>query len=444
MSILIVCIIGIGSLFFGHYIYRKWFNPLSVYSIIWSGMIILYEIRLIPFGDLRFETWTVIIIGYFSFLLGILTVYTAKSLFREENNLNKEYEKSIPTILLDDGKILKKAIIILSVIGILSAIQHWSVLINEFGSVIGVFLNSTTYYRMRVAGEIEGVIPYIFITSYIGVFLSAIYTAYKKKLTFVAFLPIFAVVFRELANLGRAGILFGLVEFLIVFILFRYFLSRQDQEARIKKSRIIIALLVIVSISVGGAVFIKSVRNPIDTIQGTSSALKQFEGNVLISPSIYLYTCSHLGILNKYLEHDDEPSNFGGHTFLPIYNIISKTGAVEPQPFFQRGYFIPLWTNTGTYLRELDSDFGKLGILLGPFLLGLLTTYFWFRFFETGNLLSLLALAYLFLIIFFSFLVMISRLSSWFISLSALAILLPLLENYILRKFNYPNNSISS
>lgn len=397
-------------------------------------MLVLYEIRLIPFGDLRFETWSVIIIGYISFLFGILTLYSAKSVFKDFYKTDEKSKANIPTILLDDGKTLKTAILVLSAIGILSALQHWSVLISEFGSVIGVFLNSTTYYRMRVAGEIEGVIPYIFITSYIGVFLGAIYTAYKKKLTFVAFLPIFAVVFRELANLGRAGILFGLVEFLIVYILYRYMLSQNDKNSKIKKSRIIIATLVIVSITVGGAVFIKSVRNPIDTIQGTSSTLKQFEGNVLISPSIYLYMCSHLGILNKYLEHDDEPSNFGGHTFLPVYNIIAKTGAVEPQPFFQRGYFIPLWTNTGTYLRELDSDFGKLGILLGPFLIGLLTTFFWFRFFETGNLLSLLALTYLFLIIFFSFLVMISRLSSWFISLSALVVLLPYLENVILKK----------
>ncbi len=425
MTILITFAFGITFIFLGKFIFKKWFNHLSIYSSIWMMMIILYEIRLIPFGDLRSETWSVIVIAFLAYFLGILTIYSTRNRQLDMSNIPKVIS---PMILSDGGKTIKFAIVILSLIGFFSAIQHWTVLIKEFGSVIGVLLNATTYYRMRVAGEIKGVIPYIFIASYIAIFLSGIYTAYKKKLTFIAVLPILAVVFKEMANLGRAGILLGLIEFMTAFILFRYLLSEDDRNEKIKKSRIIFAMLIVLSLMVGGAVLVKTVRKPIDSFQGTSRELKSFEGNMFISPSIYLYTCSHLGVLNKYLEKDEENGYWGEHTFLPIYNLISKLGVIEHPSFFQRGYFIPMWSNTGTYLREIDADFGKAGVLLVPFLMGLLTTYFWFRFYEQKSLLSLVVLTYLYLIIVFSFLVMVSRLSSWFISFGILLVLIPILE----------------
>lgn len=424
MSFLIVPYIGILAVFLGKYIFDKWFNPLSIYSFIWMSMILLYELRLIPFADLRIETWVVILLGFISFLLGILTIYFARGIFKKNNTSSS----TIPKILLDDGLTIKYAVVFLSIIGFYSAIQHWAVLIDEFGSIVGVLLNATKYYRMRVAGEIKGVVPYIFIASYIGIFLSGIYTAYKKKLTFVAILPILAVILKEIANLGRAGILLGLVEFMTVFILFRYLLSRIHKGDIIKKSRILFAVLIILSLMVGGAILVKSVRNPIDSFQGTSRGLQSFEGNVILSPSIYLYTCSHLGVLNKYLEKDNEVGHWGEHTFLPIYNLISKFGVLEHPSFFQKGYFIPMWTNTGTYLRELDADFGKAGVLIFPYLLGFIITFLWFKFFESGSLMSLILLTYSFLIVIFSFLVMVSRLSSWFISLGVLLIVIPILE----------------
>jgi oligosaccharide repeat unit polymerase len=432
MSIIITAFVGIISIILGKHIFKKWYNPLSLYSLIWSFVIIIYEIRLIPFGDLRTETWFVIVIAYLSFLFGILTIYFGKSLKIFEPKIIQ----SEIIIFHDNAHLIKFIIIFFSIIGIFSAIQHWTILIREFGSVLGVLLNATKYYRMRVAGEIEGVIPYIFISSYIAIFFSAIYTAYKKKLTILSVLPIFAVVFKETANLGRAGILFALVEFLTVFILARYILKETTSKIKIKRWKIIVASLVVLSITIGGATLIKSIRNPIENIKGTSPALKSFEGNLFLSPSIYLYMCSHLGILNKYLEHNDEENMIGAHTFLPIYNVISMTGAVEHPPFFQKGYFIPLWTNTGTYLRELDADFGKIGILVGPFLIGLFITFFWFRFFETKSLTYLILLTYFFLIVSFSFFVMISRLSSWFISLTALLILVPILESKIKKELN--------
>ncbi len=428
MSIFLTLLIGISSILLSKYLFRKWFNHLAIYTFIWMSMITFYEMKLIRFVPLSGETWVVITFAFFAYLLGIVTVFTARSTFGKSNDPFYE-EKIIISLFKDDGRIIKYLIIIFSIIGILSALQHWSVLIKEFGSIIAVLVKANLAYRMRVEGDLKGVVPYLFILSFVGVFLSGIYTAYKNKITFISILPILAVILKEMANISRAGILFGFFLFVFSFFLFRQLLRKEPGKyGETNKVKVFIAVLLILILMGSGAMLIKTFRQPIDDFQASSRELSQFEGGAFISPSIYLYSCSHLGVLNKYLEHQVEDPYIGENTFLPVYNFLSKFQVVPELSFFQKGYFIPMWTNTGTYLREIDADFGKFGLLSIPFLLGIVTTFFWFRFYEKHKIIDLLILTYLYLIISFSFLVMVTRLSSWFISLMILLVLLPLIE----------------
>ncbi|MCB9247183.1 MAG: O-antigen polysaccharide polymerase Wzy [Ignavibacteriales bacterium] len=75
-----------------------------------------------------------------------------------------------------------------------------------------------------------------------------------------------------------------------------------------------------------------------------------------------------------------------------------------------------MWTNTGTYIRELHADFGTTGVLLVPYLLGLIITWLWFKFHENKSLFTLVFLVYLYIIIGFTFLMMVTRLNQWFLA----------------------------
>ena len=283
MTILFTFILGFVSTLLGKFIFRKWFNHITIYTLIWTVMIMLYEIRLMPFADLNINTWIIIIVTYSLFLLGCFTIFAARSLGSKSNSIY-EIENPILNLSSNNEQILKWLIIFISIVGLLNAIHHWSVLIKEFGSVLGVIINATKYYRMRVGGEIEGMLPYLYIVSYVGIFFSGIYTAYKSKITIVGILPILVVVIREVANLGRAGILFGLLEFLITFLLMRHYLSsHRTIKSKPSRRNLVIAMLVIITIAVSGAVIVKSVRNPIDNFKGTSASLKAFEGSSFIS-----------------------------------------------------------------------------------------------------------------------------------------------------------------
>jgi hypothetical protein len=107
----------------------------------------------------------------------------------------------------------------------------------------------------------------------------------------------------------------------------------------------------------------------------------------------------------------------GKNTFLPIYNLLSRTGVVEHPGFYPKGYYIPMWTNSATYLRDIDSDFGPIGLMLIPYLLGLFSTYFWYRFYINGSLNDFIALNYIYQIVAFSVFYMVTRSSVWFLSM---------------------------
>ena len=143
-----------------------------------------------------------------------------------------------------------------------------------------------------------------------------------------------------------------------------------------------------------------------------------------------------MGVLSKYLFYEGEDTEFGQNTFLTVYGFLARFGAVEKPELFQKGYYIPMWTNTGTYIRELHADFGVLGPIIGPYILGLLITWLWFKFYREKNLIVFAFLVYLFLVIGFSFLVMITRLPSWTISLFVIVIILPFLEKIAQTLYN--------
>ncbi|HJW27807.1 MAG TPA: hypothetical protein VJ508_01020, partial [Saprospiraceae bacterium] len=99
----------------------------------------------------------------------------------------------------------------------------------------------------------------------------------------------------------------------------------------------------------------------------------------------------------------------GGHTFSSVYKLLEKFGFDVHVETYQVGYRSPVWSNTGTYLREFNGDFGILGQLLGPYLLGLLTSFFWFRVETSGRFIDLSVAAFFFVIVGMSVFVMATR-----------------------------------
>lgn len=428
MSLLLVAITSFLGFLLGRKFFKKWFNPLSLYSIIMGGLIFFYELKLLPYPDVIPLAWFMIIASFLAFILGISTIIVARNLFQDTSSLEVSSDFALK-IFRDGGKALKYSILFFSLIGLFVALHRWYILIGRFGSVQDVIINAAVVYRLNVQGEIKEFIPILPSFIYIGVFLSGVYTAYRGKFSFLSFFPILTIIMKELTYFGRGEMLFSSMEFVFTFILFRQLLSN-DSKKRFKfsKSNAFVATIIFLALLITASSFVRVSRSARENYVGTSRALKQMNDNFLFSPSVYLYISSDVGVLSKYLELEKENTAIGQNSFRFVYDLLSKFEVTEKPDFFPRGYFIPMWTNSGTYIRDIHADFGIAGVLLMPYLLGVVITWLWFKFHKSKSIYVLLPLVYLFLIIGFSFLVIVTRWNIWFFSQGLILIYLPVLE----------------
>jgi len=434
MSLILVATISIFGIVLGKVIFKKWINHLTLYCLIMGGLIFLYELKLLPYVDIIPLAWFFIISTFLSFLFGILIIISTRNL-ASQNEIATEKSIIALALFADDGKTVRNAILFFTFIGFFVAFQRWWVLIEMFGSIPAVFINAGVVYRLNVNREIKDFIPILPNFVYVGVFLLVMYNAYKKKFSLLTFLPFISIVIKELTYFGRGEILFALMEFLFSFFLFRYLLNTDTSRkyAFSKKSAIIVSTILVVFL--GASVSLVRVsRGSYENFVGGSSQLKQLKGNFLISPSIYLYMSCDIGVFSKYLEHDKENTKFGHNSFLVFYDFLSRVEGEKRPRFYQKGFYIPMWANTGTFMRELHEDFGIAGIFLIPYLIGLFITWLWFKFYERHNLIVFAILVYFYIIIGFSFLMMVTRLNQWYFSLGLIILSIPILEKMATRK----------
>ena len=430
MSLLLVSVISSLGIILSKLLFKKWFNHLALYCLIFGGAVFFYELKLLPYIDITPFAWYVMVSSFISFLFGILTIISARNVYRENPTLIEKSDISLK-IFSDDGRTLKYFLIVFSLISLYAAIEYWKILINQFGSIPAVLLNAKVIYQLNVSGQSKGATPYIFLTGYVAVFFAGIYTAYKKRFTLLSFIPLISIILREIAQAGRTGMLLSLMEFAFSFLLFRHLLN-SDLSKRYKFSKKSAlfgpVIMIILFIFAASLVRVSRGSETSEDISGASSELKQTKENFILSPSVYLYLSSDIGILSKYLDSKGENTGFGQNTFMTFYIFLSKFDIIKKPSEFQKGYHIPMWTNTGTYLRELHADFGISGIFLGPFLIGLLSTWLWFKFYEKKSLIVFTFLVYLFIIIGLSFFVMVSRTLYWSFGLALNLACIPALE----------------
>lgn len=434
MSVLFSFLFLIVGIISGKLIFKSWVNHLTVYSFVLGGLTFLYELKLLAYKELTTLTWFVLISSTVSFILGISTILSSRKLNLSSDNKSAKNFSEIP-LFKDDGKVLKYSAVFFSLVGLFVALHRWYIMINIFGSIPAVFVNAAWVYRINVKGEIKEFIPILPSFVYVGVFLSAVYTAYKGRFSFISFFPILCIILKELTYFGRGEMLFSTLEFFFTFFLTRNLLSR-EKNIKFKFSKINagISILLLVALVITAASIVRTSRGVKESIRGSSQELKKLEDNFIISPSVYFYLSSDLGVLNQYLNEEKETAKFGENTFRGIYYLLSKLRIVEEPQFFQKGYFIPYWSNTGTYIREIHADFGIWGVYLVPYILGILLTWLWYKFFNEKSFIVLAILVYLNLIVAFSFLMMTTRLNQWFLSQFLIILFLPFINRLAYRR----------
>ncbi len=418
MSIVLVLVFGVVLGLLGRAVFGRFANPIGLYAVVWTVSLVLFEARLIRYYDLEPETWLIILGSWCAYTLGAVSVAAAR------------YAGGKPTALVPlrsartnfsdlshDLKLMERLLWVLNVIALLVVLQHWGVAVKKFGSVFNVILLGNIVYSERVSEGLPGTLPYLDAFAMTGTILGGVYTGLSRKFKIVTLVPLMALVCIDVLNMGRLKILFGAVFYFGAYAITRQTFGVSIQERGRGLLRRLVPILVVIALVVGGAEFVRSVRGSIESLPAATATLQKIRGSSIITPSVYLYLTVDHGVLNQYLRRDEEHTPWGSNTFAPVYRVLSKFGFDTNLPVYQRFYFTPVGSNTGTYLRELHADFGLPGVFLVPFLLGCGITALWYRVTRSGSYIDIVLFVHGLLAVMLSFFIVVTRAGDWWISL---------------------------
>lgn len=432
-SLLVIAICGIGFVLLGRYVFKMWFNHVSIYSGIWSLSLLFFELRLIHYYPLESETWLIIISGGMAFILGSLTVAVARAAVNRKVSYEDISGKMSPELLDKEVLLVRNIVLILSGISFLIALQHWYIVIKEFGGIANVLIWGNLVYSFRVSEGLPGSIPYIDSLAISAVLFGGVYTALVGRIRLVSLIPIFVVMFLEVANMGRAKLIMSAIFFFTGYFVRKKYLNLDGIKKKPNWTRQVISVVVFSVILLGGAEFVRSTRRSIETFEGASNTLQKLQGSSFITPSMYMYMTIHHGVLNQYLKQDDEHTPWGSNTFAPIYRMVSKLGFDIYVRTYQRFYRTPTGANTGTYLRELHADFGIFGVVFFPYLLGLIASFYFYRFSDRKLYRDLAFIAYLNVLVAMSLLYGATRAGDLLVGFFGAVILGQMIDKFLFR-----------
>jgi oligosaccharide repeat unit polymerase len=405
MTSLAVLCAGMLAIWGSKRLFGSWFNHVAVYTGIWTVSVASMQLRLIEYYPLTPETWVVILAGWGSFVLGAVAVVAARFAAGQEN---ATVEAPRPATE-DEVRILRNVLWLLSIVSAVVVVQHWVMLLRKFGSIGQVLIWGNLVYSHRVQKGIEGGIPYVDSLAIAACLFGGLYMALTGRLRSVALLPFVIVFVNEIAAMGRAKLVMAGALYVCGYAFGRFRVGMSTTAARGGKLKRLGLVVVTLGLLITGAEFVRSTRGSTEQFVGGTTQLYKLGGSAFLTPSIYMYASSQPAVLNQYLKGPGEDSPWGANTFAPIHRVLAKLGFDIRTEVYQRFYVTPVYTNTGTYLRELHADFGIPGILLGPFVLGLVTSLVWFRARRGYRYTTLVLLGYLFTLVAMSILYMATR-----------------------------------
>lgn len=402
-------LVSISTIWLGFRVYERWVNHISLYGVVWGVQIILFELRFINYPDLSVETVLFIFGAWAIFIISSLTIrkfYSAGAV--SQHGSVYRYNDNVIFALL----------IVLTFIGAAGTYQHWTKLIQLFGSVQNAIISGNLVYSITRTGGIPGAWPYVDSVSLAASLLGGYYVGSRGKYAFVGIIPFITELMEAVYAAGRAN-------FIIAAVLWgtAFFLSQAKRKSTNRRAlrRQLVFLTSIIAIFVFGMEFVRSFRGVKESFTGESQSLSRINTVGFITPSIYLYLSSDVAVLNKFLNYDFEGKGenqiAGANTLSPIYRVLSKFDLTTYPPQSQKFYTVPVGTNTGTYLRELYADWGVGGTLLIVYILGVLCSVTFEAYQRTKSLTLLAVLAHLYVLVFYTFAVQLTRLSPWIVSL---------------------------
>ena len=414
MTIGLTSLAGLLTVLLGRWMFGKWFNHLSLYGVCWGFSLALFHVGLIYYYPLEAETWLVIGAGWLAFVLGSATIVAARfSLGRTD--LPGTFTPGAGTD--DASRTLGVVLWIFNVVIVIEAIHHASVISRLIGGITNFSRVANILYNLRVKQEIPGMIPYLSSAGLTACLLAGVYASRTGRLQMIWLVPPLVTTVDSVLNMSRGTMIIGGVLFASGYVSNRKKGALMNLAPGATKIRRFIAIALALALFIAGIDFVRSTRGIVESYGTATNALGKMQGDMLITGSVVFYATGSYGVLNQYLKKGDEQGIVGGYSFAPFWRLIAKLGfptyVEQTQPF----YMTPRPSNNGTYLRELHADYGLMGVVAGPFLLGALASAYWFRAVRSQRVMDIMILGHIYVVVAMSIFLIATQWGYWLASL---------------------------
>lgn len=335
-----IILLGVGIYLFLYYRTKDLFHPVAIFSVVLITTVGISNFKLSHIqSDWSAKTWIVIIGTYTSFLMGYL--------------LMKLLQKKMPTpkVMVDEvmeSKFLKFMYILFG----LCILAYIAELIKS-GFHLPIFSKSTGSYKHFGIPFVH----YLTVTlAFVNYLISVYFFKYKKINKYLIIIYVVSLV-SVFTLLSRQ---------LLIFLIVITIVSCHYMYKKIKLIHISVLLLlgliifsILGNIRSNSALYILQVGKIIEGVNSPTFAW------------VYLYFSMSYENLNYYINHFHD-LYYGVNTFFPLFAFTLTKKYVQPDLL---QYLPDVNLTVSTMMYDFYLDFGIVGIIIFPFLIGALSYY---------------------------------------------------------------------
>jgi len=324
--------------------------PVSVFAMVWCLLVGLFHLDMVSYDPVHPETWWAIAASAACFLLGGWSALLALPVGRARSDM-----RQLPI----DRSRLEKALALLSLLGILGLILQMIHLERTVG--LGNLSEDPVWAReLHTNVKYWG---YLNILNVANVALVVFYTCRFRRFRWWMVLPLLAALVSALLTTDRTRFFY-----IAIWATFVWWYMGGGLRSRLRQatgSVLILACLLTFFLAVG--------NHYERTYSDRFPEYLHFEQRWEFLAEPYIYLTGSIPALDA-LMHDDNPYYLGKFSLSPLITAAGFfVSGLEPVELRGTLYYVPLELNTYSYLQQFFQDFGWFGVLIGPFICGLIS-----------------------------------------------------------------------
>lgn len=351
---IIFLLFGVLVFFLCYFRYKDIFSPIGLFSLFWFSAIGLSNLKLSTYqSEFTSILWLVLLLGGFSYLMGAgcFDVLSRKSFVVYQNKYGLLKHRFAAMV---NRKRLARSIVILF-------IMCFSAFLYEAYQAGGlpILAEDKLYAYVNFA---QHYIHYLTISLVIVCGLISLYFSLFGFILWMLILFILSLL-SLVATLARWEVIWALFVFLIPY----HYLGE-----KITLRKTIIYMVPILSL----IVMLGSLR----TIHAGLDYINRI-GGIELPPALYIFSWPYLYFATSIENLQQEiiyvakyGYDFGIHTFLPLL-AFSGLKSIVHIPY----YAVSTGFNTGTFLQPFYRDFGIIGVIVFPFMIGFALSYIYLK-----------------------------------------------------------------